>query len=98
MITDRRIIPDEFKEDGIDKDYDDIFMLICKNINIDIKKERFVYFIDENYVLDTTKGVRYENLTPNYEVALEGGFADLRIKDEKSRFEKSYNIVIVNRF
>lgn len=94
MITDRRIIPDEFKEDGIDKDYDDIFMLICKNINIDIKKERFVYFIDENYVLDTTKGVRYENLTPNYEVALEGGFADLRIKDEKSRFEKSYNIVI----
>ena len=54
-----RIIPGDFKENGVDKSYDEIFSLICQNIEISIPNQRFVYFIDENYVMDTTKGFRH---------------------------------------
>lgn len=78
MITRTRNIPQEFKEDGVDKSYDEIFTLICKNIKIEITQKRFVYFIDPDYVMDTTKGYRYENLTPAYYKVLDAGLESLK--------------------
>ena len=50
MISQGRRIPSDFKVNGIDKSYDEIFGLVCANMQIEIHDNRFVYFIDENYV------------------------------------------------
>lgn len=97
MITKTRNIPKEFKEKGADKSYDEIFALICKNIRINIEEKRFVYFIDPDYVMDTTKGYRYENLTPAYEKILNKGLNALKYPlecEKEERFCKSYNRVL----
>ena len=96
MITNKRIIPDEFKDEGIDKSYDEVFALICRNIKINNKHERFVYFIDDEYVMDTTKGYRYENLTPAYDLILEKGLQGLKYTVVNDKFSKSYNGVLDN--
>ena len=89
-----RVIPEEFKEDGIDKSYDEVFALICRNIRVQIPESRFVYFID--YVMDTTKGYRYENLTPAYYKILQNGLCGLKYpqKEASGSFCQSYNSVI----
>ena len=96
MITEMRNIPSDLKENGIDKDYDQAFVLLCRNIKIEIPERRFVYFIDSNYVMDTTKGDRYENLTPAYWKILDSGLCELKypMEDETDRFCASYNSVI----
>lgn len=91
MITKERNISDSFKENGIDKSYDDIFHLICKNVDISVNDKRFIYFIDDNCVMDTTKGNRYENLTPAYDKILEYGIEQMRYNEELNDFMHSYN-------
>lgn len=93
MIANTGKISDDFQENGIDKSYDDIFGLICKNVDISIEDKRFVYFIDDNYVMDTTKGNRYENLTPAYDKILQYGIEQLCYKKESNNFMHSYNAV-----
>ena len=69
MISLGRIIPNEFKRNGIDKSFDEIFGLICQNVQIDIGENRFVYFIDENYVLTlprATDGKILHRITARY--------------------------------
>ena len=83
MISIGRNIPEDFKTDGIDKSYDAIFELICKNIRVEFADGRFVYFIDENYVMDTTKGYRWENLTPDYGKILTGGLYNLKYLEDE---------------
>lgn len=91
-----RVIPGDFKENGVDKRYDEIFSLICKNIEVSIQKKRFVYFIDEHYVMDTTKGFRLENLTPAYDKILHSGLKQLKYPEQEitNDFCRSYNRVI----
>lgn len=98
MISIGRNIPPDFKEGGADKTYDEIFELICRNIKIDISANRFIYFIDENYVMDTTKGYRYENLTPDYEKIVKYSLNEIQYADKEidNEFCKSYNLVIKN--
>ncbi len=98
MITLDRNIPNDFKENGIDKSYDEIFGLVCRNINIEISNDRFVYFIDENYVFDSTKGFRWENLTPNYAKVVKNGLKQLKYAESEitNDFCKSYNSVLDN--
>ncbi len=98
MISLGRSIPMDFKENGIDKSYDEIFGLICRNMEIEIPDNRFVYFIDENYVFDSTKGYRWENLTPDYEKVIKNGLRELKYaeSDVSNDFCKSYNLVIDN--
>lgn len=93
MITNARNIPADFKEDGIDRNYDEVFALICKNVQFKITEKRFVYFIDSDYVMDTTKGYRYENLTPAYSKILDFGLEQLKYlpKEVTCKFCKSYN-------
>lgn len=94
----KRVISDDFKEDGIDKNYDEVFALICKNIRVQISESRFVYFIDTNYVMDTTKGYRYENLTPAYDKILHTGLNGLKYPQEQvsNGFCQSYNKILEN--
>ena len=96
MITNGRMISDDFSDNGIDLDYDEAFALICNKVNIAITNDRFVYFIDENYVMDTTKGYRYENITPAYEKALDKGLRGLMYAVENDKFSKSFNSVCEN--
>ena len=98
MITKKRNSPGEFREDGIDKSYDEVFALICKNIEITVRKKRFIYFLDPDYVMDTTKGYRYENLTPSYDKVLDRGQPQLKNaqEEERDKFCKSYNAVLDN--
>lgn len=98
MITRARNIPKEFKKDGADKSYDEVFALICKNVKIEIQRRRFVYFIDPDYVMDTTKGYRYENLTPAYYKVLGSGLQSLKYgkEEEENPFCASYNAVLDN--
>ena len=78
MITTVRKTSEDFKRNGIDKSYDEVFELLCKNMEITIENRRFVYFIDADYVMDTTKGDRYENLTPAYWKVLGAGLKQLK--------------------
>lgn len=96
MITNGRNVSEDFKNYGIDKNYDEIFGLICKNVQITINEGRFVYFIDSNYVMDTTKGNRYENLTPAYDKILKYGINQLKYQELSNDFTKSYNLVCDN--
>ena len=93
-----RGIPDVLKEKGIDKGYDEEFALICANVQIQIMDRRFVYFIDSEYVMDTSKGVNYENLTPAYDKVLHAGFRQMKYPegDVSNNFCRSYNIVLEN--
>lgn len=93
MVTNGRNIPDDFINNGIDLDYDAVFSQICKNIKINIGDKRFVYFIDEDYVMDTTKGYRYENITPAYDKILNYGLNQLKYDSPKGKFPNSYNAV-----
>ena len=88
-----RKISKEFKEDGIDKSYDEIFSLICRNMEIQIKEQRFVYFIDTDYLMDTTRGMPYENLSPAYEKILGFGLKQLKYPEAEitNEFCISYN-------
>lgn len=98
MITQGRTVPTDFKYNGIDKSYVEVFALICKNVKIEIQPRKFIYFIDSSYVMDTTKGYRYENLTPNYAIILENGLRGLKYKDSEitNQFCADYNSVIDN--
>ena len=98
MITTVRKTSEDFKKDGIDKSYDEVFGLICKNIAISIENRRFVYFIDAEYVMDTTKGDRYENLAPAYWKVLDAGLEQLKYSEEETAndFCRSYNAVLDN--
>ncbi|WP_031549211.1 pyruvate formate lyase family protein [Oribacterium sp. FC2011] len=94
MIAGLRNVSDDFFDDGIIRSYVEVFDLICKKINIlHNDNERFFYFIDTDYVMDTTRGFRYENITPAYDKILTGGFRDLKYPDENTEFRRNYNMV-----
>jgi formate C-acetyltransferase len=97
MILERKI-PEDFKENGVEKGYDEEFGLICKNIRIQIPNRRFVYFIDSDYVMDTSKGTAYENLTPAYDKILHAGLRQMKYPADEvtNRFCQSYNLVLEN--
>ena len=94
MIAGLRNVSEDFFDDGMIRSYVEVFDLICKKINIlHNDNERFFYFIDTDYVMDTTRGFRYENITPAYDKILTGGFRDLKYSDENTEFRRNYNMV-----
>lgn len=97
MILERKI-PEDFKENGVEKGYDKEFGLICKNIRIQIPNRRFVYFIDSDYVMDTSKGTAYENLTPAYDKILHAGLRQMKYPADEvtNSFCQNYNLVLEN--
>ena len=90
----KRNIPDDFILDGAELPYSEVFSLICNNIMIsDSINGRFMYFIDDSYVMDTTRGYRYENITPAFDKILLHGIDQLKYPEATTAFMKNYNSV-----
>ena len=74
--------------------YREMFDRICKSIELsDSRNGRFFYCIDTDNVMDTTRGFRYENITPAYEFVLKHGISELKYPSEDLAFQKDYNSV-----
>ncbi|MCR5249102.1 MAG: hypothetical protein K6E50_00695 [Lachnospiraceae bacterium] len=94
MIAGLRNTSEDFMENGLMRPYTEVFSLICRKIRIsDSENKRFFYFIDTDYVMDTTRGYRYENLTPAYDKVLNNGLMELKYSDPSSEFCRGYNTV-----
>lgn len=74
----------------------DIFELICKRVEIPETKERFLHFIDHRYLFDTTRGYRFENITPDYSCMIRNGLCNLKYTDCEviNKFCEDYNRTI----
>lgn len=96
MITIKRNIPSIFKTDGIDRSYAESFDILCRNMKIDISEKGYIYFIDENFVFDMSKGKKFGNLTPDYETFLKYGLSQMKYSGAEitNEFCKDYNSVI----
>lgn len=95
MISER-VIPDDFRMEGADRGYDEEFGLICRKMRVSVSDRRFVYFIDPDYVMDTSKGTRYENLTPAFDKILRAGLRQMKYPEREvtNDFCRSYNLVL----
>ena len=94
MIAGLRNTSSDFLDNGLMKEYYEIFDLICNRISLsDSENGRFFYCIDTDYVMDTTRGYRHENITPAYDKVLKNGIAELKYPMPKTKFEKDYNYV-----
>lgn len=73
--------------------YAEAFDVICQNIKIPDAKERFVHFVDHRFLFDTTRGYRFENITPDYERWIRHGFAELKYPESEvsNKFCEDYN-------
>lgn len=74
----------------------DVFELICKRVEIQDTEERFLHFIDHRYLFDTTRGYRFENITPDYDCIIKNGLKDLKYNDSEvtNKFCEDYNRTI----
>ena len=92
MIAGARNTSSDFMNDGLMRPYHEVFELICKNIKLsDSENGRFFYCIDTDYVMDTTRGYRHENITPAYDKLLKNGIEGLKYSSADSGFQKEYN-------
>lgn len=76
--------------------YHEVFDKTCEYMMIPEVTERFLYFLDPQFLFDTTRGYRFENFTPDYSVILENGLESLKYKDKEldNTFCEDYNAVI----
>ena len=76
--------------------YNEVFSAICQKIKICYSGERFVYFIDPQYLYDTLRGYRFENLTVDYSKILSGGLEQLKYPESEktNQFCDDYNQTI----
>lgn len=76
--------------------YNDVFEKICALIEIPRSEGRFLYFIDPRFLFDTTRGYRFENLTPGYERIIRYGLEELKYPDDSlnNKFTRDYNRTI----
>ena len=76
--------------------YNEVFDTICRRIEIPHKNGRFLYFIDYRYLFDTTRGYRFENLTPDYEKVVKNGLSEMKYPDAElsNEFCRNYNQTI----
>ncbi len=74
----------------------DIFDLICRRVEIPETEGRFLHFIDHRYLFDTTRGYRFENITPDYGRIIKNGLDSLKYKDVQitNKFCEDYNHTI----
>lgn len=61
--------------------YCDVFDAVCDLVEIPGKEGRFLHFVDYRYLFDTTRGYRFENLTPDFGVVVTHGLKELKYAD-----------------
>lgn len=76
--------------------YNDVFDAICDLVEIPQKQGIFLHFVDCRYLFDTTRGYRFENLTPDFGVVVFNGLESLKYPatDMTNEFCKDYNRTI----
>lgn len=76
--------------------YNEVFDAVCSLIEIPQKEGRFLHFIDYRYLFDTTRGYRFENLTPDFGIIVHNGLQELKYpeKDLINDFCVDYNKTI----
>jgi formate C-acetyltransferase len=76
--------------------YNDVFDGVCRLVDIPRRKNRFVHFVDYRYLFDTTRGYRFENLTPDFSLIVTKGLLELKYPDEdvSNDFCRDYNRTI----
>ena len=88
----------EFYRTHVIGGYCDVFRKICELVTIEPGKEgqRFTYFIDPQYLFDTTRGYRFENFTIDYRRIVEYGLEELKYPEEEltNKFTVDYNNVL----
>jgi len=74
----------------------EVFDKMCECISVPKVTGHFLYFIDPQFLFDTTRGYRFENFTPDYSIILEHGLEELKYKgkDIDTQFCRDYNSVI----
>lgn len=71
------------------------FETLCKNMDIQLEQEQFLYSLDFNYIMDITIGYRYGNLTPDYDTFLHSSLTDMKISNSQNAgFESDYNRIL----
>ena len=73
--------------------YCDVFEMICNRVEIPTCEERFLHFIDHRYLFDTTRGYRYDNITPDYSLVVNNGLEALKYPEQEitNKFCEDYN-------
>lgn len=76
--------------------YNDVFDAICDLVEIPQKQGIFLHFVDCRYLFDTSRGYRFENLTPDFGVVIFNGLESLKYPatDMTNEFCKDYNRTI----
>lgn len=76
--------------------YCEVFDAICDLVEIPRKEGRFLHFIDYRYLFDTTRGYRFENVTPDFGVVVAHGLEELKYTDAdvSNDFCRDYNRTI----
>ena len=76
--------------------YNDVFDGICDFMEIPAKEGRFLHFVDYRYLFDTTRGYRFENLTPDFGAAVYRGLEEMKYPADEvtNAFCKDYNRTI----
>ncbi len=75
----------------------DSFVKMCELMRITLtENQRFVFFLDYDYMLDRASGYRFGNLTPDYRILLTQGLRSMRYGKEKKgeKFCEDYNKII----
>lgn len=87
--------PDFYKLQRIGS-YNDVFDAVCDLVEIPQKQSRFLHFVDYRFLFDTTRGYRFENLTPDFGVVVFNGLESLKYPavDVTNEFCKDYNRTI----
>lgn len=82
----------EFYKARQQQDFEEMFKWLCKNMKIDVERQRFVYFLDFNFWLTSS----ISNLTPNYRLFLQNGLTELKYAKETNGFCGRYNSILDN--
>lgn len=89
-------VPDFYRVHKIGS-YAEVFEQICRNIALPQLEGRFVHFIDHRYLFDTTRGYRFENITPDYSKIVKNGLDNLKYDEDEThslKFCADYNRTI----
>ncbi len=74
----------------------ELFNNMCRDLEISLSDNDFVYFLDFNKLLDASRGYNFGNLTPDYSSLLKKGIIKLKYPEDEitNKFCKDYNNVI----
>lgn len=90
----RKIEAPEFVRLVEEGQYIEIFKCIMENSEITLTDDRFVYFLDFNYIPPLDRGVVWDNISVNYAKIVNLGLKELKYNNEDSKYCRDHNSVV----